>query len=272
MGGWLDALFLGVIEGLTEFLPVSSTGHLLLFEQLLRDRLPIEQRSDLFNTVIQCGAVLAVLVVFANRVLALFRQWRSAWARDYLAKLAVAFLITVAGGLGLKLSGMVLPRTTGPVAWATLIGGVAILAIEALVGKSPHTGPILWPGAVAVGCAQVLAAAFPGTSRSAATILIAMLFGSSRRQAVEFSFLLGIPTIFSAGALQVALTLRDVGKVPTGPGEDWAQLAFSAIVAAITAFLAVRWLLSFIQAHTFRPFAWYRLALGGAILALGLMQ
>lgn len=265
-------MLLGIIEGLTEFLPVSSTGHLLLLEHFLQDRFTLEQRSDLFNTVIQCGAVLAVLVVFAGRLRALFRQWRSPWAREYLVKLAVAFVITLVGGLALKLSGMALPRTTGPVAWATAIGGLAILAIEAMVGKARHTGPILWPGVVAIGCAQVLAAAFPGTSRSAATILAAMLFGASRRQAVEFSFLLGIPTILSAGALQVAWTLRGLGKVSAGPSEDWAQLAFSAIVAAITAFLAVRWLLGFIQTHTFRPFAWYRLALGGAILASGLMQ
>src|SRR5262245_732398 len=173
MPDWLAVVVLGVIEGLTEFLPISSTGHLLLAEN--SGLLPAQ--SELFNIVIQAGAVLAVLLVFSRRVQELVGGLGDAESRDYLAKLVVAFVITGAGGLLAKRLGFTLPKDIASVAWATLIGGVLILAIERFVRGRRLDTRVTWAIAVAVGLAQLLAAVFPGTSRSASTILVALLIG-----------------------------------------------------------------------------------------------
>jgi undecaprenyl-diphosphatase UppP len=251
---WLKVALLGIIEGVTEFLPVSSTGHLLIAEKWLG------HRSDLFNIVIQCGAVLAVLMAFSGRMRELVLGLRNRENRDYLLKLGVAFLITAIGGLILKNVGFKLPETAAPVAWATLVGGVLILVIEALLRDKPLKANITWLIAIAAGFAQLLAAVFPGTSRSGATILIALAMGLQRRAATEFSFLLGIPTLLAAGVLQIYLAQGQ------GQTVDWGLVLIGALTAAITAFIAVRWLLHYVQSHTFKAFGWYRIALGIAIL------
>jgi undecaprenyl-diphosphatase len=253
-------ILLGIIEGVTEFLPVSSTGHLLLAESWLN--LPA-QPSEMFNVVIQSGAVLAVILVFGGRLGQMVRDWRSSAVRDYGFKLAAAFLITSAGGLTLKMLGMELGEDPAPVAWATLVGGVIILVVERLFKDRPGSGVVTWPVAIAVGLAQLLAAYFPGTSRSGATIIIALTLGLSRPAATEFSFLLGVPTLLAAGGYKVFSALRD----PTGTYEPWSQILLGTLVSAITAFLVVKWLLRYVQSHTFVLFGWYRIALGGVILA-----
>jgi undecaprenyl-diphosphatase len=264
---WIAVIILGIVEGLTEFLPVSSTGHLLLVEHLLNRVFGLPQRSDLFNTVIQCGAVLAVVMIFTDRAKQLAFQWREPATRQFLSKLIVAFFITAVGGVAMKKAGVRLPETAGPVAWATLVGGFAIFALERWVkGRPPQEG-ISWASAVGVGLAQLVAAAFPGTSRSAATILAAMLAGTARPAATEFSFLVGIPTLLSAGALQVFSSLRHAPDQTPAP-ENWLHLIVAGVVAAATAFLVVRWLLRFVQTHTFIAFGWYRIALGVAILLM----
>jgi undecaprenyl-diphosphatase len=262
---WIAVVLLGIVEGLTEFLPVSSTGHLLLVEHLLNRVFGLAQRSDLFNTVIQCGAVLAVVMIFTDRAKQLAFQWRETAARQFLSKLVVAFFLTAVGGVAMKKAGFRLPETAGPVAWATLIGGFAIFAIERWVRGRPAQEGISWACAVGVGLAQLVAAGFPGTSRSAATILAAMLIGTARPAATEFSFLVGIPTLLSAGALQIFSALHHAPE-PTAVPENWLHLIVAAIVAAATAFLVVKWLLRFVQTHTFVAFGWYRIALGVAIL------
>lgn len=256
MPDWINVALLGIIEGITEFLPISSTGHLLIAEKFLGDR------SDLFITVIQCGAVLAVLMAFWGRMRELVFKAHEPENRDYLAKLAVAFFITGAGGLLLKKFDFQLPDTAAPVAWATLLGGVAILIVEALLAEKPLKLQITWTIAVAVGLAQLLAAVFPGTSRSGATILIALALGLQRRVATEFSFLLGIPTLLAAGGLQIYSARK------AGVSIDWSLVIIGAAAAAITAFIAVRWLLRYVQSHTFKAFGWYRIAVGLAILIL----
>jgi len=120
---WLAVVLLGIVEGVTEFLPVSSTGHLLLVQHVLNRVSGLPQRSDLFNTVVQCGAVLAVVVVFTNRARRLVLDRREPDTRQFLRKLIVAFLITAVGGIAMKKAGVRLPETAGPVAWATLVGG-----------------------------------------------------------------------------------------------------------------------------------------------------
>lgn len=258
MPDWLSVIILGIIEGVTEFLPISSTGHLLIPQTL--GWLPT--KSDLFNVVIQSGAVLAVLAVFSQRVGHMARTLNSPETRDYLAKLAVAFAITGAGGLVIKYLDIKLPESVTPVALATLIGGFIILGLERLYrGKSGVT-QITWAVVVAVAVAQLMAAIFPGLSRSGASIMMAMAFGIARPAATEFSFLLGIPTLMAAGALQIYFEISKNGAA----GEDWGMIALGSLVSALSAFLVVKWLIRFVQSHTFNGFAIYRIILGSGLL------
>jgi len=255
----LAALLLGVIEGLTEFLPISSTGHLLIAEHWLG------HRSDLFNIAIQSGAVLAVVLIYWRRLVALSVHLAQQENRDYLGRLALAFGVTVVGGFTAKQLGLELPETVAPVAWALVLGGVAILLIERAAERFEPNERITWGIAFWVGAAQILAAVFPGTSRSAATIFAAMLAGcTSRPAATEFAFLLSIPTMFAATGYE-ALRVVQRGGVDAEP---WGDLAIAFGVSAVTAFIAVKWLLSYIQTHRFTVFAWYRIVAGAALLAI----
>lgn len=257
---WI-VILLGIIEGVTEFLPVSSTGHLLLAEHWLN--LP-RQPSELFNVVIQSGAVLAVILAFAGKIREMVRDWQTPAVRDYVLKLGVAFFITGVGGFLLKKLGMELHEDPVPVAWATLIGGVVILIVErSLRGKTP-TCSLTWSVAIAVGLAQLVAAAFPGTSRSGACIIIALILGLARPAATEFSFLVGVPTLLAAGGYKVLSALRD----PAETHEPWSQILLGTLVSAVTAFIVVRWLMHYVQTHTFVVFGWYRIVLGGLILGI----
>lgn len=258
MPEWFAVIFLGIIEGITEFLPVSSTGHLLLAEHWL------PRQTDLFNTVIQCGAVVAVMVIFTKRLKQMLFEWRDPETQQFIAKLAVAFIITAVGGLILKkVLHFKLPESPVPVASATLIGGVLFLAVEQWLKKRPLGTEVSWKVACAIGASQLIAAAFPGTSRSGVTILTALMMGLSRPAAAEFSFLLGIPTLLSAAALQVFEALRHPEQGPIA----WKMVFLGSVAAAITAFVVVKWLLKFVQNHTFVGFAWYRIILGILILA-----
>lgn len=262
MPEWLAIVLLGIIEGITEFLPVSSTGHLLLVEN--SHLLP--QQSELFNVVIQAGAVLAVFLVFSNRIRRLLLTLHERATRDYLAKLVVAFVITGAGGLLAKKAGFSLPKSVGPVAWATLVGGVLILVIEWRVRRRRLGSDITWTIAVAVGLAQLLAAVFPGTSRAGATIMFALVLGLNRSAATEFSFLLGIPTLLVASAYEIYRGLRHPGlDDPT----NWSMVLLGSIVSGIVAFVVVKWLIRWVQTHTFVAFGWYRIALGLLMIAVG---
>ena len=260
MPDWLAAVALGLIEGLTEFLPVSSTGHLLLAETA--GGLP--RQSDVFNIVIQSGTCVALVLVFAGRLGDLLRRFGEPDARSFLGKLVLAVVITGVGLLAVRRLGWSLPKTSGPVAWATLIGGVVILGAERWLRGRPMAVEVTWRIAVAVGLAQLVAGMFPGTSRSAATILVALGLGLSRSAATEFSFLVGLPTLLAAGAFEVVRSLRHPGAEPT----DWAMVAVGTVVAALAALVVVRWLLRFVRTHTFVGFGWYRVALGLVILML----
>lgn len=258
MPTWLAVTILGVIEGVTEFLPISSTGHLLLVENTGW----VSRESDLFNITIQSGATLAVLLAFGGRLRDLLTRRHEPAARAYLGKLGLAFAITGVGGLAIKALGFGLPKESAPIAWATLIGGLGILGVEWALRARPSVSHVSWAMAAAVGLGQLLAAVFPGTSRSAATILIVMLLGLSRLIATEFSFLVGVPTLLAAGGLEMIQALRH----PAGPPMDWGLLALGTAVSGVTAFVVVRWLLRWIQTHSFVPFGWYRVALGLVLL------
>ncbi|MDY0022754.1 undecaprenyl-diphosphate phosphatase [Arenimonas caeni] len=251
------ALLLGIIEGLTEFLPISSTGHLLIAQHWLG------QRSDLFNISIQAGAILAITLVYRERLWQLATGWGAAAERDYLLKIAVAFLVTAVVGLPVRLLGWELPETVTPVAWALVIGGAWMLVAERLGERGPPSESVTWKIAIAVGLAQVLAGVFPGTSRSAAAIFMAMLLGLNRKpKAAEFVFLVGIPTMFAASGYALLETVLEGGA----GDEDWAGLAVAFAAATVTGFATVRWLLGYIASHRFTPFAWYRIGLGAALL------
>ena len=258
------SLLLGIIEGITEFLPISSTGHLLVAERWLG------HRSDLFNIAIQAGAILAVVLIYRQRLWQLlvgFATERD--SRDYALKLALAFVVTAVLGLVVKKLGFALPESITPVAWALLIGGVWMLVAEQLAARRAlalgERSRITWTVALLVGIAQVVAGVFPGTSRSAATIFVALLFGTTNRvAATEFAFLVGIPTMFAATAYELLEVYKDGGIA----GEDWTGLAIAFAAAAITAFVTVKWLLRYIQSHRFTAFALYRIVLGAALLLL----
>jgi undecaprenyl-diphosphatase len=256
----INVILLGIIEGITEFLPISSTGHLLIAEKF-----GLGERSDLFNVGIQAGAILAVTFIYWNRIWQLFTQWRDPANRDYLAKLFVAFMITaVLGFIAVKL-GFKLPEAVTPVAWALVIGGVWMIAAERLAARQPDRTQVTWRVAILVGIAQMIAGIFPGTSRSGATIFTAMLFGTSNRAAAtEFAFLVGIPTMYAATGYELLKVLKEGGA----HHEDWTALIVGFVVSAIVAFIAVKWLLGYIRSHRFTPFAIYRIVLGIALLLL----
>jgi undecaprenyl-diphosphatase len=260
---WLQVILLGIVEGITEFLPISSTGHLLIAEQF-----GLGQRSEVFNVVIQAGAILAVTVIYWRRLWQLATGLGQKENRDYALKLAIAFGITAVLGLLAKKLGFQLPTTITPVAWALLIGGVWILAAEWFAAQRPDIARITWTVAIVVGVAQVIAGVFPGTSRSGATIFAAMLVGGANRVvATEFAFLVGIPTMYAASAFELYKAHKagaEAGVVP----ENWSDLAIGFVVSAIVAFVAVKWLLRYIQSHRFTWFAVYRIVVGIALLAL----
>jgi undecaprenyl-diphosphatase len=255
----INVILLGIIEGITEFLPISSTGHLLIAEKF-----GLGERSDLFNVGIQAGAILAVTFIYWSRIWQLFTQWRVPANRDYLLKLVVAFLITAVLGLIAVKLGFKLPEAVTPVAWALVIGGVWMLAAERLAARQPDRTEVTWRVAILVGIAQMVAGIFPGTSRSAATIFTAMLAGTSNRAAAtEFAFLVGIPTMYAASGYELLKVVKE-GSVH----EDWTALVVGFIVSGIVGFIAVKWLLGYIRSHRFTPFAIYRIALGIALLLL----
>ena len=258
MSDLIRVILLGLIEGITEFLPISSTGHLLIAEHWLG------ARSDTFNIVIQAGAILAVTFLYRQRLWQLATGLGRRENRDYALKLAVAFLITAVLGFVVTRLGFKLPERITPVAWALLIGGVWMIAAEYFAAKRADNARVSWGVAILVGLAQIVAAIFPGTSRSAATIFVAMLAGTSNRPAAtEFAFLVGIPTMFAAGGYEL------LKQVKAGPiHEDWIALVLGFVVSMLTAFLAVKWLLGYIRSHRFTAFAIYRIVLGAALLLL----
>ena len=257
------ALLLGIVEGLTEFLPISSTGHLIVAGSLLGYT---GEQAKVFEIVIQAGAILAVCWEFRVRLLnvlgGLFRDPR---ANRFVLNLVIAFL--PAAILGLLLGRYIKSALFSPVpvAVAFVLGALVILWAERRQRARPDTVRIddvdamRWSDALKVGCAQAFAL-IPGTSRSGATIIGGMLFGLSRRAATEFSFFLAIPTLFAA-CLYEGIKNRHVLAAADLPAFG---VGFAA--AFVSAFFCVRWLIRFVSHHDFTPFAWYRIAFGALIL------
>lgn len=271
---WLllvKAAILGVVEGLTEFLPISSTGHLILAASLLDFT---GESAKVFEIAIQTGAMFAVVWQYRERLRATVAGLgHDPQARRFALNVAVAFLPAVV--LGLAFGGWVKHHLFHPVpvALAFVVGGLAILWVErrhrALYGERDLEGARVArvetvddmrpADALKVGLLQCLAL-FPGTSRSGATIIGALLLGFSRKAATEFSFYLGIPTLMGAGAYSV-WKQRDLLR-----WDDVPMFAVGTVVAFFSALLCIRWLIRYVSTHDFTPFAWYRIVFGGVVL------
>ena len=258
------ALLLGIVEGLTEFLPISSTGHLIVAGSLLGYT---GEQAKVFEIVIQAGAILAVCWEFRARLLAVARGlFRDPRANRFVVNLAVAF--APAAVLGLTFGRMIKSSLFAPVpvAIAFVIGAFVILWAERRQRARPETVRIddvdamRWTDALKIGCAQALALV-PGTSRSGATIIGGMLFGLSRKAATEFSFFLAIPTLFAACAYETVKNRHLLAAT------DLPAFGVGFAAAFVSAFLCVRWLLRYVSHHDFTPFAWYRIVFGALILA-----
>jgi len=262
----LTAVILGVVEGITEFLPISSTGHLLIAEQWL------PRQTELFNVVIQAGAVLAVIPLFHKRFHQFIFNWADPKVRDYFLKIVAAFVLTGIGGLIIKKKHIqILPTTLTPVAVALLVGGILFLLVETLLAKKKDErsdesdlSQVTWTIAVAVGIGQLIAALFPGASRSGTTIILSLILGLGRPLATEYSFLVSIPTMLAASAKEIYDSFHH--HTVDAAQENWTMVIIASIVAAVVSFIAVKWLLRFVQTHTFIGFGWYRVLAGGALL------
>jgi undecaprenyl-diphosphatase len=244
-------LVLGIVEGLTEFLPVSSTGHLILAGDLLDFDHP---SRDVFYIAIQTGAMLAVLWEYRARFFRVDLQlWRN---------LIIAFIPAAIMGLAFGNLIKTYLFKPVPVALAFIIGGIIILWVDrgTRAVRVESTRAMTWLDALKVGFAQCFAL-IPGTSRSGATIIGGMLFGLSRQAATEFSFFLAVPTLIAAGAYD-SLKHRDLFSV-----NDLGMWSVGLVASFVSAFLVIRWLIRYVATHDFRWFAWYRIAFGIVVLA-----
>ena len=262
---WLllaKAAVMGIVEGLTEFLPVSSTGHLILAGSLLG---MTDEKSKVFDIAIQTGAILAVVIVYWKRLSgAVLGLGSSAKARRFVLNVAIGFLPAAVIGFFVYKSIKAYLFNGPVVAAAFIVGGLIILWVEKRA--SPHPARIvdvdqMTPlDALKVGFVQCLGM-IPGTSRSGATIIGGMLLGLSRKAATDFSFFLAIPTLIAAGGYSLFKERKLLSSA------DVPLFAVGFAVSFIAAWFCVRWLLRYISTHDFTPFAWYRIGFGIVVLA-----
>lgn len=257
---WL-VIILGIVEGVTEYLPVSSTGHLILATELLGFR---ADEWAVFNIAIQPGAILAVVVLywrtFWEVITGMFHNSPTAWA--FVRNVAVAFLPAVVLGLAFGDSIEMMLANAVIVAWALIIGGIAILVLERII-RPKETGGVAnltLRQSATVGLVQCLAM-IPGVSRSGATILGAMSIGIDRKTAAEFSFFLAVPTLGGATALQLFKHWDEI------PDDELKWIGLGSIVSFIVAFVVVKAFMAIITRYGFAPFGWYRIVAGTIALA-----
>ncbi len=288
MHDYLASLLLGTVEGLTEFLPVSSTAHLRITEALLHISLT-SGYWKMYAIVIQIGAVLSLPIYFHQRILQLVRTFPGVlggrrWLTHPLSLTGVAFIVTAVPTYFLtKVIGEHL-ESLAVMGWSLVAGGIVMWSIDAANARSEAAGPGV-PGRVRtwrmdemslaqsiwIGACQILSAVFPGTSRSMATIAAGQVAGMSRRSALEFSFFLSMPTMAAATGYDLLKSLSGRGENPIGvshiDAHGWAVLAVGLITAFVVAYATVAWFLDYVTRRGFAPFAVYRLAAGAAVLA-----
>jgi undecaprenyl-diphosphatase len=285
MGGFLNvyiqSVLLGIVEGLTEFLPVSSTAHLRITEALMK--IPLDDAYwKMYTIVIQLGAILALLLLFLSRIVDFIRTFPKGengdrtWLNHPISLTFIAFACTSAPALLLHKWSEKNLGSLNVIAWALLIGGIAMWIIDAWSDRyeanTTHVEEMSLPQAIWIGLCQTLSAIFPGTSRSMSTIAAGQLVGMDRPSALEFSFLLSIPTM-------IAATVWDLKKevFPSGggaahvvmTGDNWIVLAIGFGVSFVVALGVVEWFLHWVRKHGFTLFAIYRILLGSALLLWG---
>lgn len=252
---YLKAVILGLVEGATEFIPVSSTGHLILFQDWLNFEGEVE---NAFIIVIQLGAILAVVWMYREKFLDVLRNLTAPRSKRLITNLIIGTLPAVV--VGLPTEDWIEERLFHPlpVALALVVGGIAILLVERRfrTSKVESVDDIPWKLALGVGLFQVLAILWPGFSRSGATIMGGLILGLSRLAATEFSFFLAIPAMFGASIIKAG-SIAEVADAG-----DIGLFAVGLIVAFLSALLVIRRLIAFVSSSTFRPFAWYRIAVG----------
>jgi undecaprenyl-diphosphatase len=265
MGLTLTAILLGIVEGLTEFLPVSSTGHLVLATRFLGYD---EKPWEVFNIVIQLPAIMAVVVLywrtFLEVLLGLVRRDRESW--HFVFNILIAFIPAAVLGVLLKSQIDRLLETPVVVAWALIIGGLAIFLIERFERQGPyqHVGKLPFAKVLAIGFVQCISM-IPGVSRSGATIMGALAMGVNRKTAAEFSFFLAVPTMFGATAKQLWDHRHELSA---GTGQvGWSEIAIGSVVSFVVALVVIKLFVGYVSRRGFAPFAWYRIVIGLAALA-----
>jgi len=257
----LKAVIMGVVEGLTEFLPISSTGHLILAGSLLGMN---DDKAKVFDIAIQTGAIGAVIIVYWQRLREVVRQFPSSQtARRFVLNVAIGFVPAVLLGLAFGKAIKAHLFTAPVVASTFILGGLIILWAESRPASAVRIAEVEQMGpldALKVGLVQCLAM-IPGTSRSGATIIGGMLLGLSRKAATDYSFYLAIPTLIGAGAYSLYKERALLAAT------DWPMFTVGLVVSFLSAYACVRWLLRYIASHSFVPFAWYRIAFGLVVLA-----
>ena len=257
----LLVIILGIVEGVTEYLPVSSTGHLILATELLGFK---ADEWALFNIAIQPGAILAIVVLywrtFVDVLAGLFHGAADAFA--FVRNVLVAFVPAVVLGLAFGDQIELMLANAVIVAWALIVGGVAILIVERLAKPKECGGVanVTLRQSIMVGLVQCLAM-IPGVSRSGATILGAMSFGVDRKTAAEFSFFLAVPTLTGATVLQL---FKHWDEIPTG---QFAWIGLGSLVSFVVAIVVVKAFMAVVTRYGFGPFAWYRIVAGAVALA-----
>ncbi|MDB5695040.1 MAG: undecaprenyl-diphosphatase [Sphingomonas bacterium] len=262
MNQWLTAILLGIVEGITEFLPVSSTGHLVLATELLGFR---AEDWAVFNIAIQPGAIMAIVVLYWRTFVAVWRgllTWEPG-AVAFVRNLLLAFIPAVVLGLIFDDQIEALLENATVVAWALIVGGVAILVVERLAKTQNVLGiaGVSVSQSVKIGLVQCLAMV-PGVSRSGATIMGAMALGIDRRTAADFSFFLALPTLSGATVLQLVKHRDEIGV------DDLQLIGVGALVSFVVALVVVKAFMAVVTRHGFAPFAWYRIVAGIVALAV----
>ncbi len=269
----LIAMLYGIIEGITEWLPVSSTGHLIIFENILPFRAVSDDFLDMFRVVVQLGAILAVVTIYWNKIFPFdFSKERKSLIKPDIFSLWFKIIVACvpAAIVGLlfddKLEAIFYNPLT--VAISLAVFGFVFLVVESInKNKTPSVDSpynITYKAAVIIGAFQLLAAIFPGTSRSGATIIGALLIGISRTAAAEFTFFLGIPVMFGASLLKIAKFALDGNSMTPN---EWTIMVIGFVVAYVVSIIAIRGLMAYVKKHDFKPFGWYRIILAIAVLA-----
>ncbi|PZO35317.1 MAG: undecaprenyl-diphosphatase [Alphaproteobacteria bacterium] len=261
MSDWLAAIILGLVEGLTEFIPVSSTGHILLLGHFLG----FESEGKTFEIVIQLGAILAIVSLYFQRLWALATRWpHDPKARYFIVGVVLAFLPAAVAGVFLyDFIKAVLFETPVVICIALIVGGVLLLLLDRMKKVPRYLDVNTYPMRVygLIGLFQCLAL-LPGVSRSGATIAGGLLLGTDKRSAAEFTFFLALPTMGGAVAYDLFKSRNDLDFT------DMGLIAVGFTVAFVTALFVVRFLLDFVSRHGFAPFAWWRIAVGSLGLVL----